>query len=65
MQVEVLFYPVGWYPHAWEVKGIRSLQVKDLVTADGNITTSFELFVGSKHMVSYFIVFGCPCIAKK
>jgi hypothetical protein len=27
MQVEVLFYPVGRYPHAWKVKGISSLQV--------------------------------------
>ncbi len=27
MQVEVLFYPVGQYPCAWEVKGISSLQV--------------------------------------
>ncbi len=37
----------------------------DLVTADGAVTTSFELFVGSKPMVSHFRVFRCSCIAKK
>ncbi|MFN9981103.1 MAG: hypothetical protein ACK53Y_14350, partial [bacterium] len=40
------------------------LPLKDLVTIDGVITTSYELFVGSKPKVSHFRVFGCPCIAK-
>jgi hypothetical protein len=40
------------------------LPLKDLVTADGTVTTPFELFVGSKPMVGHFRVFGCPCIAK-
>ncbi len=41
------------------------LPLKDLVTVDGTVSTPFELFVGSKLMVSHFRVFGCPCIAKK
>jgi hypothetical protein len=41
------------------------LPLMDLVTADGAVTTSFELFVGSKPMVSHFRVFRCSCIAKK
>ncbi len=49
--------------HAYNVFNI--LPLKDLVTADGTVTTPFELFVGSKPMVSHFRVFGCPCIAKK
>ncbi len=40
------------------------LPLEDLVTANGTVTTPFELFVGSKPMVSHFSVFGCPCIAK-
>jgi hypothetical protein len=35
------------------------------VTADGTVTTPFELLVGSKPMASHFRVFGCHCIAKK
>ena len=49
--------------HACNVFNI--LPLKDLVTANGTVTTPFELFVGSKPMVSHFRVFGCPCIAKK
>jgi transposase InsO family protein len=41
------------------------LPLKKLVTADGTVTTPFELFVRSKPVVSHFRVFGCPCIAKK
>jgi hypothetical protein len=49
--------------HACNV--FNMLPLKDLVTADGTVTAPFELFVGSKSMVSHFRVFGCPCIAKK
>ncbi len=49
--------------HACNVFNI--LPLKDLVTAYGTVSTPFELFVGSKPMVSHFRVFGCPCIAKK
>ncbi len=35
------------------------------MTVDGTVASPFELFVGSKPMVSHFRVFGCPCIAKK
>jgi hypothetical protein len=48
--------------HACNMFKICSLQ--DLVTADGTVTSPFELFVGSKHLASHFRVFGCPCIAK-
>jgi hypothetical protein len=48
--------------HACNVS--NKLPLKDLVTADGTVSTPFELFVGSKPMVSHFRVFGCPCIAK-
>jgi hypothetical protein len=41
------------------------LPLKDLVTSDGIIETTYELFMGSKPKVSHFRVFGCPCIAKK
>ncbi len=27
VQVEVLFYPTGWYPRTWEVKEVSSLQM--------------------------------------
>ncbi len=49
--------------HACNV--FNMLPLKDLVTVDGTVTTPFELFVGSKTMVSQLTVFGCPCIAKK
>jgi hypothetical protein len=49
--------------HACNVFNI--LPLKDLLTLDGTVSTPFELFVGSKPMVSHFRVFGCPCIAKK
>ncbi len=49
--------------HACNVFNI--LPHKDLVIANSTITTPFELFVGSKPMVSHFRVFGCPCIVKK
>jgi hypothetical protein len=49
--------------HACDV--INILPLKDLITDDGTVTTPFELFVGSKPMVSHFRVFRCPCIAKK
>ncbi len=41
------------------------LPLRDLVTTDGRVTIVFELFVGSKPIVSHFRVFGCLCIAKK
>jgi hypothetical protein len=43
----------------------NTLSCKDLVTADDTVTTPFELFVGSKPMVSHFRVFGRPCFTKK
>jgi hypothetical protein len=49
--------------HACNVFNI--LPIKDLVTAEGTVTTPFELFVGSMPMANHFRVFGCPCIAKK
>ncbi len=49
--------------HACSVFNI--LPLKDLVTADGTVTTNFELFVGCEPMVSHFRMLGCPCIAKK
>ncbi len=49
--------------HAYNVFNILPLKV--FVTADGTVSTPFELFVGSKPMVSHFKVFGCPCIAMK
>ncbi len=44
---------------------LNILPLKDLVTADGTVTTPFESFVGSKPMVSHFRVFGFPCISMK
>ncbi len=53
--------------HAWlhACNVVNMLPLKGLVTAEGTVTTPFELFVGSKPIVSHFRVFGCPCIAKK
>jgi hypothetical protein len=47
------------------MQNINILPLKDLVTADGTVTTPFELFMGSKPMVSHFKVFGCHCISKR
>jgi hypothetical protein len=49
--------------HACNVFNI--LPLNDLVTVGGTVTTPFELFEGSKPMVSHFRVFECPCIAKE
>jgi hypothetical protein len=50
--------------HACNVFNI--LPLKDLVTLDRTVSTPpFELFVGSKPMVSNFRVLGCPCVTMK
>ncbi len=48
--------------HACNVFNI--LPLKDLVTLDGTVSTPFELFVGSKPMVSHFRVFGCHALLR-
>jgi hypothetical protein len=40
------------------------LPLKGLVTADGTVTTPFELFAGSKPIVSHFRVLDVPKLLK-
>ncbi len=43
---------------------LQYLPLKDLVTADGTVTTPFELFVGSKPIVCHFRVFDVHALLR-
>jgi transposase InsO family protein len=41
------------------------LPVKNLYNSSGDICSPFELFTGTKPIISHFRVFGCPAVAKR